>query len=212
MSGCVHDLGGSRPLGSIEVEPNEPPFKADWERRVFGMTATVMAHEHANESEFRHAIERMDPDWYLGSSYYEHWLTGLATLLVEKGLVDREELERHGGASFPLSRPADPSAAALDPPRRGESATFEIGQNVRVRRLEPRGHSRCPAYVRGRTGTIVRRDGDHTVPDVEAHSEERPTEPTYSVRFDAAELWGGEAEPGASICVDLWESYLEPVR
>ena len=29
-----------------------------------------------------------------------------------------------------------------------------------------------------------------------------------SVRFEAAELWG-EAQPGAAIHVDLWESYLE---
>ena len=67
MAEWVHDLGGSRGFGPVEVEPGEPPFHADWERRVFGMTATVMAQGRANGSEFRHAIERMDPAWYLAS-------------------------------------------------------------------------------------------------------------------------------------------------
>src|SRR2546421_5845220 len=209
MAEWVHDLGGSRGFGPVEIEPEEPPFHADWERRVFGMTATVMAQGRPNGSEFRHAIERMDPKWYLGSSYYEHWLTGLATVLVEKGLVKREELEAHRASSFPISRAQDPAAARTDLRTGGEAGPFEVGQRVRVRSFEPRGHTRCPAYVRGHAGTIVRRDGEYTVPDVEAHSGERPAEPTYSVRFDATELWGGDAEPGASVCVDLWQSYLE---
>ena len=32
----------------------------------------------------------------------------------------------------------------------------------------------------------------------------------YAVRFDARELWGGSAEPNASVVVDLFESYLLP--
>jgi nitrile hydratase beta subunit len=211
MTGWVHDLGGSRGFGPVEIEPNEPPFHADWERRVFGMTATVMTQGPANGSEFRHAIERMDADWYLGTSYYEHWLTGLATLLVEKGLVRSDELEAHGASSFPVSRPADPAAAGTELPPSGEAGSFEVGQKVRVRDLDPRGHTRCPAYIRGREGVIVRCDGEFTVPDVEAHSAERPAEQTYSVSFDATELWGEDAEPGAAVCVDLWHSYLEPV-
>ncbi|TMM00162.1 MAG: nitrile hydratase subunit beta [Actinobacteria bacterium] len=208
MAEWVHDLGGSRGFGPVEVEPGEPPFHADWERRVFGMTATVMAQGRANGSEFRHAIERMDPGWYLASPYYEHWLTGLATLLVEKGVVDREELEAHGAPSFPISR----AAARADVPPGAQADPFAVGQRVRVRSFEPRGHTRCPGYVRGHRGTVVRRDGDHTVPDVEAHSEERPAEPTYSVAFDATELWGSEAEPGATVHVDLWHRYLEAVE
>jgi nitrile hydratase beta subunit len=211
MADWVHDLGGARGFGVVEIEPGEPTFHTDWERRVFGMTATVLAQGRANGSEFRHAIERMDPDWYLGSSYYEHWLTGLATLLVEKGIVTCEELEAHGASSFPIARAADPAAGRLERASGGEAASFAVGQRVRVRDIDPRGHTRCPAYVRGRSGTIVRRDGEYTVPDVEAHSDERPAEQTYSVRFDARELWGADGERGTSVCVDLWQSYLDAV-
>jgi nitrile hydratase len=47
-----------------------------------------------NVDEFRHAIERMEPKHYLESSYYEHWLTAVETLLLEKGALSRAELER----------------------------------------------------------------------------------------------------------------------
>jgi nitrile hydratase beta subunit len=210
MAEWAHDLGGAKGFGPVEVEREEPVFHAEWERRAFGITGTFMASGAANTSEFRHAIERMDPDWYLDSTYYEHWLTGLATLLVEKGVVSPEDLERTGVESFPLARPAAPDAASVDPAAAG-TEPFELGQAIRVREFDAPGHTRCPAYVRGRTGVVVRRDGSYSVPDVEAHTDARPEEPTYSVRFDASELWGDEAEPGATVCVDLWHRYLEPI-
>jgi nitrile hydratase beta subunit len=86
----IHDLGGMHGLGSIRPEPDEPVFHEDWERRVFGLS---FAGGHFNVDEFRHAIERMDPAQYLESSYYERWLASIETLLVEKGVLTREELD-----------------------------------------------------------------------------------------------------------------------
>jgi nitrile hydratase subunit beta len=85
---------------------------------------------------------------------------------------------------------------------------FAVGSRVRVRVWHPAGHTRCPRYVRGQTGTVVRADGSFSVPDVEAHSDACRLEPTYSVRFGAADLWG-DGQPRAAVYVDLWESYLE---
>jgi nitrile hydratase len=42
----------------------------------------------------RHSRERMPPARYLEAGYYERWLHGFETLLVEKGLLTREEIER----------------------------------------------------------------------------------------------------------------------
>ena len=88
---------------------------------------------------------------------------------------------------------------------------FGVGDRVRVRVREwhPPGHTRCPRYVRGKTGTVGRLDGIYPVPDIEAHGTARRDEPTYSVRFDAAELWG-DGQRGVRVHVDLWDSYLEP--
>ena len=82
--------GGEAGFGPVEVEADEPTFHEDWERRVFRLNAAaITAGIVGGGGVFRHSIERMDPGHYLTSSYYEHWLTGLATLVVEQGLETR---------------------------------------------------------------------------------------------------------------------------
>jgi nitrile hydratase subunit beta len=214
----VHDLGGMQDFGPVFVEPAEPAFHAPWEARMFGVGVVVTLQGLANANTLRYAIERMDPAHYLGSPYFEHWLTAFASLLVERGVLTQEELEARAGGPFPLSRPSQapawPAAAAARRARRGgeETARLSVGDRVRVRDTRPRGHTRCPRYVRGRHGVVERADGAFALPDAHVHGDDPPIEPTYSVRFDAAELWGEEAEAGATVSVDLWESYLELAR
>ena len=90
---AIHDLGGMHGFGLIEPESDEPVFHEPWERRVFGMMIATFAGGQFNVDQFRHAIERMAPAHYLESSYYEHWLAALETLLVESGALTRDELE-----------------------------------------------------------------------------------------------------------------------
>ncbi len=92
-----------------------------------------------------------------------------------------------------------------------EEPRFAVGDAVRVRDLHFGGHSRCPRYVRGRRGVVARIDVAAPIPEVEAHRRERVLDPTYGVRFDAAELWSDAAEANAPVHVDLYEQYLEPV-
>lgn len=73
------------------------------------------------------------------------------------------------------------------------------------------GHTRCPRYVRGKTGTVVRMDPEASLADLEAHTEERRSEPVCCVRFDARTLWGPAAED-AAVHVDLSASYLQPAE
>src|SRR5581483_1904081 len=100
----VHDLGGVAGFGPVEVERDEPVFHEDWERRVFRLSqAANRGGIVKSGGAFRHSIERMQPAHYLGSSYYEHWLTGLATLTVEAGLTTGAELAERAGGPFPLA-------------------------------------------------------------------------------------------------------------
>src|SRR5207237_9546966 len=154
------------------------------------------------------AVERMGPAHYLPGSYYERVLTGVATLLVEKGVVSREELERRAGGPFPLARPvAQRPTADLAPQTR---ARFAVGDPVRVRDIHPPGHTRVPRYVRGRRGVVVHVAPAFPFPDASAHRLPARAEHTYHVAFEARALWGDAAARNETVVVDLWDGYLEP--
>ena len=194
-------------FGPVGHSAAEPVFHDRWEALAFALLWVVEDALDATEGELRYAMERMDPGHYLTASYYEHWLTAAATLAVEHGLVTRSELEARSGGRFPLSGPVlAPLVTDVGPDV--DEPRFGVGDRVRVREWHPAGHTRCPRYVRGKAGVVVRVDGIYSLPDVEAHGSARRHEPTYSVRFDAADLWR-DGQRGVSVHVDLWDSYLE---
>jgi nitrile hydratase subunit beta len=205
----VHDLGGMIGFGPVEREVDEPVFHEPWEGRVFGMTSAALMAGLMNTPEFRHAIERMDPRHYLGSGYYEHWLTAVITLLVEGGTIDAGELGPRLG-EVPLSRPVHAEPVLFGGP---PAARFALGERVRVIDRHPTGHTRCPDYTRGHRGLVVRVDPPSNVPELEAHAGQRVREPTYAVRFTGRELWGdgigGEVSGRDTVTVDLYDRYLD---
>src|SRR5262245_30735739 len=221
----VHDLGGMHGFGPVEREEHEPTFHAPWEATVVAIMRATRAAGLYNIDEFRHGIERMDPAHYLGSSYFEHWLDGIARILAEKGVVTAAEMEAR--TAFFGERPEVPAGAAVRavapasaPLGRPESATsfraatalprFATGAAVVTRNIHPMGHTRLPRYARGKRGVVAASRGCHVFPDANAHGlGERPHH-VYSVRFAAGELWGEAAEPNQHVHLDLWESYLLP--
>ncbi|MGE3499444.1 MAG: nitrile hydratase subunit beta [Candidatus Binatia bacterium] len=204
----IHDLGGLSGFGAVEIEPNEPVFHERWEARAFALNFLGLRLLRAyNVHEYRHAVERMHPALYLAASYYERWLTGVATLFVEKGIVPHAELEARAGGPFPLARPAAAVRAVAAPAREGPC--FAPGDAVRVRDFRPAGHTRAPRYVRGKRGVVVRVAPRFEFPDLAGHAIAAHHEHTYQVEFPAAELWADAAESGDSVIVDLWESYLQ---
>jgi nitrile hydratase subunit beta len=88
----IHDVGGMQGFGPVEQEADEPPFHADWEAHVFALNRALIGRGVYNLDEFRDAIERMPPQQYLASSYYEKWFHAVTTLLVEKGVLSAQEV------------------------------------------------------------------------------------------------------------------------
>jgi nitrile hydratase beta subunit len=220
----VHDLGGVHGFGPVAREENEPTFHAPWEAAVVAIMRATLGRSY-NLDEFRHAVERMDPAHYLGSSYYEHWLDGIARVLTEKGVVSPDELEAR--TAFFQERPGASATAALTAPpvvptaalgmipetsvrEARETPRFARGDVVVTRNIHPRGHTRLPRYARAKRGVIVAWRGTHVFPDANAHGLGEQPQPLYTVRFDACELWGDAAEPNHHVHLDLWESYLLP--
>ena len=199
----IHDMGGRQGFGAVRYSPDATAFHADWEVRVNALYSLAVKAGIFNMDEYRHAIERMEPRHYLSASYYERSLTSLATLLVEKGVVTREELERRARGRFPLAAPSAPGRTNVDTRER-----FNPGDRVRVRMDYVPGHVRMPAYIRGKTGVVVGESPAYPFPDAHAHGVESRDEPTYDVRFRSEDLWPQSAEP-ALVHVGVFQSYLE---
>lgn len=222
----VHDLGGMHGHGRVDVEDNEPVFHNPWEKVVFGTMLATMGQGFYNLDEFRHGIEVMGPAHYLTSSYYEHWLETIEKNLIEKGVIDRDELDAR---TKEFLKDPESSVPQREDPELAESLSqlvhagastkrevsakpgFSAGDRVRVRNVHPRGHTRLPQYVRDKQGVIERVYDAFVLPDTNAHGEGENPQYVYSVRFDGEEVWGDSAEPRELVYVDLWESYLQPL-
>ena len=89
-------------------------------------------------------------------------------------------------------------------------AKFRPGERVTVRNLNPLGHTRVPRYVRCKTGTIDRDHGVMVFPDTNAAGAGTSPQHVYSVRFEAAEVWGPGCSAKDAIYIDLWDDYLDP--
>jgi nitrile hydratase len=198
----IHDLGGKQGFGPVRYTHNATAFHAAWERRANALYSYAVRLGYFNMDEYRHAIERMEPRHYLAASYYERTLTSLGTLLVEKGIVTREELERRAEGTFPLAAANGAGRANVTTRER-----FKSGDRVLVRDDYVPGHCRMPGYIRGKVGVVVSESPPYPFPDAHAHSVAAEDEPTYDVRFKSEELWPNSADP-ALVHVGVFQSYL----
>jgi nitrile hydratase len=216
----VHDMGGMHGFGPIERSDNEPLFHAAWEARVRAMVGLSYGQQrYYTIDASRYGIEQMPPAEYLRASYFERWLASLEYNLAEQGLVTPAELDARTAL---LQEQPDavlpPPAQTVLPPRAPAPATltplptarFAVGDAVVARNVHPVGHTRLPRYARGKRGVVQRVYGPQTLPDTNAHGLGEQPQVLYNVRFDARELWGEAAEPGGTVALDLWDSYLMP--
>ena len=217
----VHDMGGMHGFGPVDPSEDGQIFEHEWQSRVFATNLAIIPHLGNNLDLFRHRIECMPPGDYLSASYYERWLASILAAVEEAGLLSASELAEIRAGRAPEVVSADTGALppevvnAMANAPVGRSldfagvAGFAVGDRVRVRTLHRPGHTRLPRYVRGRTGAVIEDNGNQLLPDAHADRGEKLQERLYTVRFQSRDLWGETAGIKDSVCVDLWESYLE---
>jgi nitrile hydratase len=167
----------------------------------------------------RYARERLPADVYLGSSYFKIWQLGLENLLIERRLVDADELSSGHALRPGQSLPRGPFTRD-DVSRvmtRGQferpapsPAVFKIGDRVRAKTIDPPTHTRLPRYVRGHAGVVEIVHGCHVFPDTAAIGEGENPQWLYTVVFAGRDLWGPDADPTIKVSIDAFEPYLEP--
>jgi len=88
----VHDRGDWPDAGPIERAEHD---YAMWEKRTDAMLRLLTRDRHIiRVDELRRAIESIPPKNYETMSYYERWITAIEALIIEKGLLSREDIDR----------------------------------------------------------------------------------------------------------------------
>lgn len=87
---------------------------------------------------------------------------------------------------------------------------FKAGDRIRVRNINPRGHTRLPRYLRDKVGVVTVDFGVFAFPDTHAHGLGEKPQHVYSVKFSAREVWGREGGERDFLVVDVWDDYMDP--
>ena len=213
----IHDMGGMQCFGPVAAERNEPVFHSTWEARALALNRGMGYARLWNIDMSRAAIENLDPEVYLTRSYYAKWLLRLEQLLLERGLVEADEIAaghaRRPGQPLPRKLDAADVATALTRGSYGREprapARFRVGDRVRTRNINPTTHTRLPRYARGHIGTIECVRGCHVFPDSVAIGAGENPQWLYALRFDGRELWGESCDPNLKVSIEAFEPYLE---
>ncbi len=85
-----HDLGG-RPAGPVDRHEHEAE---PWQNLVTAIMYILRDTCHlAKTDEMRRAVEDMPADDYRRLGYFDKWAVGVSTLVTEKGLMTRAEID-----------------------------------------------------------------------------------------------------------------------
>jgi nitrile hydratase len=203
-----HDLGGWDGFGRIAREADEPVFHAEWERRMFGIAATVPFTVPFGDDDLRREVERIPPVTYLTAPYYGLWFEAISRLLRAAGVF-----AGYQATEKPVTAGEVPAViaggVATRMPEVALAPGFTVGDRVRARNINPAGHTRLPRYARGKCGIITRDHGVFAFADAKARGDGPAPQHLYTVAFTARALWGDDASPRDKVHLDLWESYLE---
>ena len=86
-----HDIGGLPGAGPIDKSQHE---LADWEILADAVNQALGAKGVKRTDEMRRAREEMDSEAYRKMNYYERWIASIETILIEKGILKKDEIDQ----------------------------------------------------------------------------------------------------------------------
>jgi nitrile hydratase len=87
----AHDRGGWPGAGPIDRSQHE---LADWELLAEAVSFAIGEKGIRCTDESRRTQESLPPDVYESLGYYERWISGAEKILVEKGVLRQEDIDR----------------------------------------------------------------------------------------------------------------------
>ena len=86
-----HDVGGLPGGGPIDQAQHE---LSDWEILADAVNQALGARGVKRTDEMRRAREEMDSSAYRDMTYYERWIASIETILIEKNILTKREIDR----------------------------------------------------------------------------------------------------------------------
>jgi len=86
-----HDIGGLPGAGPIDQTEHQ---LSDWEILADAVNQALGARGVKRTDEMRRAREEMDSGVYRDLAYYERWIASIETILIEKKILTKEEIDR----------------------------------------------------------------------------------------------------------------------
>jgi nitrile hydratase len=94
----VHDLGGRqgfRPIPDV-AEDDSALFSDEWKARTWAIAMMSMKKLSTDRTGwtldwYRHVLERLPPDAYLGLDYFEKWVLAMMVTSVDEGVAGVQE-------------------------------------------------------------------------------------------------------------------------
>ena len=88
----IHDVGGMQGFAPVDPVDDVVGYHEDWEKLAHSAAICTLGSGVHNMDEFRHAIERLNPDRYPTVAYYDRWLMAAPTLAAANGLISTQAL------------------------------------------------------------------------------------------------------------------------
>ena len=86
-----HDIGGLPGAGPIDKSQHD---LSDWEILADAVNQALGARGVKRTDELRRASEEMVSDDYREMNYYERWIASMETILIEKGILKKDEIDK----------------------------------------------------------------------------------------------------------------------
>ena len=103
----IHDRGGWPDDSPIDRSEHQLLL---WEQRTDALMRLLSSPGKGviRVDELRRQIESLDPERYETYGYYQRWLTAIENLVIEKGIVTADELDRRAAELEAQSAKASP--------------------------------------------------------------------------------------------------------
>ena len=203
-----HDVGGKSVDIPLDVTTDPPLQHWEYSTHALLIALSTKSPPLMSTDELRRSVEGLEENAYKNWSYYAKWGAAMANILLERGVISETELNTTMFGSV------DSNLSDIKP--------FSEGDIVRVYEEDNRSrwrkpHLRCPGYVFGKVGQVVRYIGQFEDPSLLAFRGKGPKQHLYTVAFTWGELWAAPCELDKAhvqdtITLEVYHSWLSKIK